>query len=145
MWAKDLGRTIDYLETRPDMDTSRLAYLGESLGAALAPHFVAMEPRIKVAVMVSGGSFEKVPREVDSWNCAPRVKVPVLMVNGRDDFRFPLESSQIPLFRALGTPEKDKKHVLYDGGHAAIVVHPEIMKEILDWLDRYFGPVKSAP
>jgi hypothetical protein len=87
-----------------------------------------MEPRIKVAVMVSGGSFEKVPREVDSWNCAPRVKVPVLMVNGRDDFRFPLESSQIPLFRALGTPEKDKKHVLYDGGHVAIVVHPEIMK-----------------
>jgi len=141
--SKDLGRTIDYLETRPDMDTSRLAYLGESLGAALAPHFVAMEPRIKVAVMVSGGSFEKVPPEVDSWNCAPRVKVPVLMVNGRDDFRFPLESSQIPLFRALGTPEKDKKHVLYDGGHVAIVVHPEIMKEILDWLDRYLGPVKS--
>jgi formylglycine-generating enzyme required for sulfatase activity/dienelactone hydrolase len=143
--SKDLGRTIDYLETRPDMDTSRLAYLGESLGAALAPHFVAVEPRIKVAVMVSGGSFEKVPPEVDSWNFAPRVKVPVLMVNGRDDFRFPLESSQIPLFRALGTPEKYKKHVLYDGGHAAIVVHPEIMKEILDWLDRYFGPVKLAP
>lgn len=143
--SKDLGRTIDYLESRPDMDTSKLAFLGESLGAALAPHFVAMEPRFKTAILTSGGSFEKVPAEVDSWNFAPRVKIPVLMVNGRDDFRFPLESSQLPLFRALGTPEKDKKHVLYDGGHASILVHPEIMKEILEWLDRYLGQPKTTP
>jgi eukaryotic-like serine/threonine-protein kinase len=142
--SKDLGRSIDYLEARPDIDVSKLAFLGNSLGAALAPHFIAMEPRIKVAVLISGGSFEKVPPEVDAWNYAPRVKIPILMVNGRDDFRFPLETSQLPLFRAFGTPEKHKKHVLYDGGHVSVRVHPEIMREVLDWLDRYLGPVNGS-
>jgi formylglycine-generating enzyme required for sulfatase activity/tRNA A-37 threonylcarbamoyl transferase component Bud32/dienelactone hydrolase len=77
--SKDLCRSIDYLETRTDIDTHRLAYFGSSYGAAMAPHLVAVEPRIRAVVMVSGGSFEKVPPEVDSWNFAPRVKAPVLM------------------------------------------------------------------
>jgi hypothetical protein len=42
--------------------------------------------------------------EVDPINFAPRVKTPLLMLNGRDDFTFPIETSQEPLFRLLGTP-----------------------------------------
>ena len=64
------------------------------------------------------------------------------MPNGRDDFRFPLETSQLPLFRLLGTPEKDKRHVVLDGGHLAVAGRPDVMKEILDWLDHYLGPVQ---
>ena len=93
--SKDLGRTIDYLETRPDIDTRKLGFFGTSYGAAMAPHLVAVERRIQCVVMLSGGSFERVPAEVDSWNFAPRVKAPVLMVNGRDDFRFPLETASV--------------------------------------------------
>ena len=141
--SKDLGRSIDYLETRPDIDARKLAFYGNSYGAAMAPHLVAVEPRIRCVVMMSGGSFEKVPAEVDSWNFAPRVKVPVLMVNGRDDFRFPLEASQLPLFRLLGTPAKDKRHVVRDGGHLNPAGRPDVMKEILDWLDRYLGSVQT--
>jgi len=102
-----------------------------------------VERRIQCVVMLSGGSFERAPAEVDSWNFAPRVKAPVLMVNGRDDFRFPLETSQRPMFRLLGTPEKDKRHVVLDGGHLSPAGRPDIMKEILDWLDRYLGPVQT--
>lgn len=29
-WARDLGRTLDYLETRPEVDPDRLGYLGYS-------------------------------------------------------------------------------------------------------------------
>jgi eukaryotic-like serine/threonine-protein kinase len=140
-WSKDLGRSIDYLETRPDLDAGKLGFFGHSVGAAMAPRLIAVEPRFKVAVLLSGGSFEKVPAEVDAWNFAPRVKIPVLMLNGRDDFRFPLETSQRPLFRLLGTPEKDKRHVLYDGGHD-VAIRLDLIKEALDWLDRYLGPVK---
>jgi dipeptidyl aminopeptidase/acylaminoacyl peptidase len=141
-WSKDLGRSIDYLETRSDMNVSKLAYYGLSLGAAMAPRLVAMESRFKVAILVVGGSFEKVMPEVDSWNFAPHVKIPVLMLNGRDDFRFPLETSQLPLFRLFGTAEKDKRLMLYDGGHD-IVTRPAVIKEALDWLDRYLGPVRT--
>jgi formylglycine-generating enzyme required for sulfatase activity/dienelactone hydrolase/predicted Ser/Thr protein kinase len=141
-WSKDLGRSIDYLETRPEIDITRIAYYGLSLGAAMSPRLIAVEPRFKAAVLVSAGSFEKVPAEVDAWNFASRVKIPLLMLNGRDDFRFPLETSQRPLFRLLGTPENDKRLVLYDGGHD-VVTRLDVVKEALDWLDRYLGPVEG--
>jgi hypothetical protein len=65
--------------------------------------------------------------------------MPVVMINGRYDFTEPLESSQRPLFRLLGTPEPDKRHILFDSGHVA--PWPGVVKETLDWLDHYLGPV----
>ena len=41
---------------------------------------------------------------MDPVNFAPRVRQPVLMVNGREDFDLPFESAQLPLFTALGPP-----------------------------------------
>jgi pimeloyl-ACP methyl ester carboxylesterase len=144
-WSWDLRRSIDYLETRSDIDLHNLAFGGVSQGAGVAPFLVALEPRIKTAVLLSGGTYQKVAPEVDSWNYAPRVTVPVLMINGRADFIFPLESTQLPLMRALGTPAKDKKHVLLDGGHATPVAQPDLIKAYLDWLDQYLGPVQLGP
>ena len=34
-WSKDLGRTIDYLETRSDIDASKVGYYGLSAGARM--------------------------------------------------------------------------------------------------------------
>jgi formylglycine-generating enzyme required for sulfatase activity len=143
-WSKDLGRSIDYLETRPEIDIGKLAYIGFSLGAGTGPHLIAVELRIKAAVLLSGGAGERGPAEVDPWNYASRVKVPVLMLNGKSDFLFPVETSQLPLFRMLGTPEKDKKLKLYEGGHD-IYGRLEVIGDMLDWLDRYLGPAKIKP
>jgi formylglycine-generating enzyme required for sulfatase activity/dienelactone hydrolase len=140
--GQDLRRTIDYLETRPDIDTSRSALYGLSLGAQLGPVFLAIEPRLRVGVLLSGG-FETwtIPPETDPVNFAPRVTQPVLMVNGREDFDLPYETAQVPLFRMLGTKPPDKQHVVLEGGH--LPPRPqEVFKEILDWLDRYLGPVE---
>jgi len=140
-WEKDLGRTIDYLQTRQDLKLDKLAYFGLSTGAYLGNILPAVENRIKVAVLLSGGfDFEKKLPEVDEINFAPRVKVPTLMVNGRYDHFFPLETSQNVMYRFLGTPEKDKRHAVLNGGH--IPQYDEVAKEILDWLDKYQGPVK---
>jgi len=144
-WSKDLRRSMDYLETRPEIDIRRVAFGGVSGGAAAAPFLVALESRIKTAILVSGGTRWKKAPEVDSWNYAPRVTIPTLMINGRSDFLCPLESSQIPLFRALGTPAKDKTHVLLEGGHATPVAQPDLIKAYLDWLDQYLGPVQLRP
>lgn len=143
-WSKDLGQSIDYLETRPDIDIGKLAFYGLSLGAAIGPRLIAVEPRFRVALLMSGGLYGGAPAEVDPLNFAPRVKIPVLMLNGRDDFTFPLETSQLPLFRLLGTPSKDKRHLLYEGGHD-IHIRPNVIKDSLDWLDRYLGSVKAPP
>jgi pimeloyl-ACP methyl ester carboxylesterase len=142
-YFKDLGRSLDYLETRQDLDIGKLAFYGISLGALHGPRFLALEPRFKAAVLLTGGLPGPWPGEIDPWNYAPRVRVPVLMLNGRDDFLMPLEMSQIPLFRALGTTELHKKHVLYDGGHINLMMRPEVIAEVLDWLDRYLGRVPA--
>ena len=81
------------------------------------------------------------PDGTDPLDFAPRIKIPVLLLEGRDDFTFPYSTSQLPLFHLLGSGEKDKKMVLRDGGHI-VVFPPETFREILDWLDRYLGPVK---
>ncbi len=143
-WPKDMGQTIDYLETRPDIDAHRLGYYGLSFGAAHGVRLIALEHRFKAAALASAGlSPSPQPQEIDAWNYAPRVRIPVLMVNGRDDFLLPAETSQKPLFNALGTPAADKRYTQYDGGHANLVSRPDLIGEILEWFDHYLGPVKS--
>jgi eukaryotic-like serine/threonine-protein kinase len=140
-WSKDLGRSIDYLETRPDIDSDKLGYEGYSWGAAMGSLLPAVEHRLKVLVLVSAGFYLQKPLpEADQLNFAPQVKAPVLMLNGRFDFIFPTGSSQEPMFRLLGTPKEHKRRVLYDTGHD--IPRNALIKETLDWLDRYLGPVK---
>ena len=140
-WSKDLGRSIDYLETRTDIDHHKLAYEGVSWGAAMGAVLPAVEQRIKAVVLVCPGFYlQKRSPEADQINFAPQVTAPVLMLNGRFDFLFPTGSSQEPMFRLLGTPKKDKRRVLYDTGHD--IPREEMIKETLNWLDRYLGPVR---
>jgi Serine/threonine protein kinase len=140
-WSKDLGRTIDYLETRNDVDHEKLAYYGFSLGAYDALPAVALEPRIKTAILLAGGVVGPVrPPEIEPLNFLPRIKMPVLLLAGRNDFYFPVETSQDPLIKLLGTPPENKRHVVFEGaGH--VPPRLEVIREILNWLDRYLGPV----
>ena len=138
--AQDFRRATDYLESRPDVDHEKIAGYGVSLGAQFMPVFLVVEPRLKTGVLLSGG-FETwtIPPEIDPVNFAPRVRQPVLMVNGREDFDLPYETAQVPLFKMLGSA--DKHHVVLEGGH--IPPKPQLVyKEILDWLDKYLGPVQ---
>lgn len=138
------GRAIDWLETRPDIDRSRLAFLGVSLGAIDGITLVAVEDRFKSAVFEAGGyRLERAPPEVEPANFAPRIRIPVLLITGRLDFQHPYETAQLPFFRALGTPEKDKRHVVLESGHIPPQIQP-VIREILDWLDRTLGPVPGA-
>jgi hypothetical protein len=44
------------------------------------------------------------------------------------------------MFRLLGTPNEQKLRVLFDSGHD--LPRTGVIKETLNWLDRYLGPVK---
>jgi eukaryotic-like serine/threonine-protein kinase len=141
-WRKDLGSTIDYLETRPDIDSAKLAYMGHSMGTRFSPTILATESRIKAAVLFAGGTETPgaLP-EADPVNFLPRVKIPVLLVAGLYDPEYPVESAQNPMIYMLGTPPKDKRHVILPVGHAILVpeVRATVVREGLDWLDRYLG------
>ncbi len=140
MWVKDASRAIDYADTRPELDHDKLAYYGYSWGAATGSIVPAVEPRIKACVLALGGlDFQRSLPEVDPMNFLPHVKQPVLMLNGRYDFFFPVESTQDPFYRLLGSRKDQKKHLLYETGHS--IPRNELIKETLNWLDQYLGPV----
>ncbi|HEY1113490.1 MAG TPA: SUMF1/EgtB/PvdO family nonheme iron enzyme, partial [Chitinophagaceae bacterium] len=141
MWRKEIGRTIDYLETRSDIQAGKLGYLGFSWGGFMGGIMPAVEKRIKVIVLYVGGmGMTRALPEVDQINFLPRVVQPVLMLNGKHDMYFPVETAQMPMFDFLGTPKKDKKIIIYESGH--LVPKNEFMKETLAWYDHYLGPVK---
>ncbi len=145
-WVSELRRSLDYLETREDIDPDRIGFQGISYGAVWAPVFMAQEPRLKTGLIVVGGFLvvqmgpDGMPPEVDPLHHAPRVTAPVLMLNGRHDPIFTYETSQLPLFRALGTAKADKRHATFPAGHSTASWRDEQIRESLDWLDRYFGP-----
>jgi cephalosporin-C deacetylase-like acetyl esterase len=140
MWVKDVSRAIDYAETRPEMDRNKIAYYGYSWGAEMGGIVPAVEPRIKVCILALGGlDFHRSLPEVDTINFVPRVKQPVLMLNGHYDFFFPVESTQEPFYRLLGSKKDQKKHLLYETGHN--IPRNELIKETINWLDQYLGPV----
>jgi cephalosporin-C deacetylase-like acetyl esterase len=140
-WAKDLSRSIDYLETRKDIDANKITYYGVSWGGEMGAIMPAVEPRIKTVVLyVAGLAFQRAQPEADAINFVTRVKVPVLMLNGKYDHFFPVETSQKPMYELLGTPREHKKQYIYETGH--FVPKNQCIKETLDWLDRYLGPVK---
>ena len=147
-WSLDLSRTVDYLETRPEtFDAPKLGFYGVSWGAAHAPRLLAVDKRFDAAALVSGGlmRLEVTPASVDAWNFAPRYTVPTLMVNGKHDNVFPLETNQQLLFNMLGTKSADKRFNSFDGGHANLVTLPDQLGAIIDWFDKYLGNVRELP
>jgi len=138
--SKDLRRSLDYLETRPDIDHNRLAFYGFNWGSIEGSISLALESRFKTAVLADGGCNSGGPLpEVNPINFAPNIKIPVLMINGRYDLMVSFEGCQQPFFRLLGTPSADKRHVLLESGHG--LPFTPWFKETLDWLDRYLGRV----
>jgi eukaryotic-like serine/threonine-protein kinase len=139
MWVEEYSRTIDYLETRKDMQADKVAYLGWSWGGFIGGIIPAIEKRIKVVVLNVGGmDMGKALPGVDQINYLPRITQPVLTLNGTYDMFFPIETSQKPKFRLLGTPQAQNKMIVYPSGH--LVPPTEFIKETLAWLDTYPGP-----
>jgi dienelactone hydrolase len=142
--SQDMRRAIDYLQTRKDIDIGKLAFAGLAWGGQMGPVMIAVEERFKTGLLLLGGlcACKRHPAS-DPANFAPHVTIPILMLNGWEDSLFPVETAQKPLFDLLGTPAEHKKHVLFPGEHSIPWEHrKQYHKEIVDWLDKYLGPIQ---
>jgi dienelactone hydrolase len=137
----DVQIVCDYLQTRNDLDSERIAYYGVSWGGYMAPYILSIEDRIKIGILALFGviSSDKY-HEMDQINYLPRVKIPILLMDGRYDFTFPLNQQQA-FYDFLGTPESDKEWKLYESTH--FIPRKDLINESLNWLDKYFGPVNK--
>lgn len=140
---KDLRRSVDYLETRQDIDRGKLAYYGMSWGGLLAPLALSVEERLDTGIIIAGGLDTRGRQSTNPIHYVPRVTKPVLMLAGRYDSVIGYEASVAPLYELLGTPEEDKSMIVYDSDHIPPKI--EYVSETLLWLDRHFGSVSPRP
>jgi DNA-binding SARP family transcriptional activator/dienelactone hydrolase len=135
---KELRRTVDYIRTRPDLDSAAIAFYGYSWGGVNGPIALAQEGRFRTAIINIGllPPMAATP-EVDPVNSLPRVRIPTLMFSGEFDLMVPRENAT-RYFDLIGTPDARKRHVWAIGGH--FVPRALVIRETLDWLDRYLGP-----
>jgi len=133
--VKDLRRTLDYLETRADVDRDAFAYFGYSWGGVNGPVALAQEPRLRVAVIDIGllPDMRATP-EVDPVNALPRVRVPTLMLSGEFDPIVPQDNAE-RYFELIGTDAKAHRWAI--GGH--VIPRPLVIRETWEWLDRWLG------
>ena len=136
-WVTDIRLGLDYLETRDDIETRKIAFYDVSLtNLALVP---AVEPRYRSVVFVGIGLpklwVNAIP-EANPINFAPHIHAPKLMLHGRFDESNPLKSEAEPLYNLLREP---KRLEVFNGGHVPPL---EVSVPIVNaWLDTTLGPV----
>ncbi len=86
LWMKTLWDAISFVETQPQVDSTRIALLGFSLGAYLSLATSAIDPRVKAVVEFYGG----MPKEM---NLFMRRLCPVLILHGEDDATIPVDEA----------------------------------------------------
>jgi tetratricopeptide (TPR) repeat protein len=134
--AQDVSRAVDYLASQPQaFDMNTLTYLGSSWGSCVAPLMTVNDGRFKASVLLAGGLSTGQDRETGPAYYAAHMKMPVLMLNGEQDATFSVETSQKPLFNAIGSDQKD--HRLFELGHS--IPTDITVAQVNPWLDGLFG------
>ena len=126
----DLRRAVDVLQAQPQVDKKNIGFVGFSAGAKSGAVLVGVEPRIKAAVLVSGGApsldatMEKVPEAMraairpilsstDPARFIGRSKAALLIQAGKEDDGVPQEDLKA-MADAAGTGAEFKE---YAAGH----------------------------
>jgi len=140
--ATEMRLAMDYAASRPDIDSTRFAYLAVSFGAGSRLAFAAVDPRFRAVVLLGAGIDERIQPtlpEAANFNFAPHIRAPKLVINGRQDDEHPWQNRGKPLWDLLREP---KELLLVEGaGH---LVPAEIRTpRINTFLDRTLGPVTA--
>ncbi len=129
----DLRRTVDVIEQHPELDVSRFAYAGLSLGGIIGTTFCAVDPRPRAAALaLAGGGFGGPGLDpcLVVADIAPR---PLLFLNMRSDQTIRPSSTE-KLFEAASEP---KEIHWYDGDHRELP--GRAFKRMWAFLSRHIG------
>ena len=155
MMVYDALKAVDYLVTRPDVDSKRLGTVGMSMGSSTAQWAGALDPRLKVVVDIccltdwhtlvevdglkGHGIYYYVPDLLNHFTTAqmnaliaPRAH---LSLAGNQDKLTPIaglekvDAELQKVYAAAGQPQ-NWKLLRYDGGH---LENPQMRDEIRKW------------
>ena len=110
LWLETIRDAIAHIKTRPNVDPSRIALVGISLGAFLSLALATTEP-VKAVVDLSGGLVDPFVRQATS------AFPPTLILHGDQDTVVPVEHAHAldNLLTRLGVPHQ--LHLLEGEGH----------------------------
>ncbi len=145
--VRDARKVWAMLTSRPDVDLSRVAYFGESLGAAVAVQLAVEHPPAALILRSPFSSLANIGRTHYPWlpvrwllrdqfpsiDHIAGLDVPLLVIGGDADRIIPLADTQ-RLFDAARSP---KHLVVIEGANhndAALVWGPEVMQAVADVL-----------
>ena len=138
--TKEYRIGLDYLETRDEFDSGKVAYLGFSWGSGpVGIILTTVDTRFAAAAFLGGGLqplFERILPEARPINFAPRMKMPKFLLNGRFDELFPPDLTARPLYDVW--PEPKRLQIEETGHLLSVEARGRVLKE---WLDETLGPV----
>lgn len=132
--GQDYKRTLDYIESRNDFDFSKMSYFGYSWGSTTSNYLLAIDDRIKAAVICVGGlMLQKSKKEVEAHYYVRRIKTPILHIIGKEDGIFGYEENYKPWKKLIGTPKDKLKLIELDNvGHG--LPWDTIIKHHSNWI-----------
>jgi 2,6-dihydroxypseudooxynicotine hydrolase len=159
-FEKVVSAVLDWLVTRADVDGSRVATVGVSLGGYYVARAAAFEPRLRGAVPVGGpydfgAHFDHVPSltqeafrirshspdlaaakkaaaRLDLKGVAEKINVPMLVIFGKQDRLIPPEQAE-RLFNEIACP--DKQLAMYPEGNHVVNNMPWAWRPLAaDWM-----------
>lgn len=155
-WVADARQVVNFIETLPDADSSRVGIMGHSLGGKMALYASAFEPRIRVTVSSELGVGFKFSNYEDYWYLgeklgkapagmdqheligliAPR---PFLLIGG-DEFDKKESWYYINAARAVYELSGSGNDIGYFNHHTGHTPSSEAVSVAFDWLDHFLKP-----
>jgi len=152
-WIADSRRMIDFIETLPDVDRSRIGMFGHSLGGKMTLYAAAFDPRIRAAVSSELGVGLKMSNYEDYWYLGDRITTappgtdqheliglmaprPFLLIggdkyDGNESWRY--INAARAVYRAYGKPE----NVGMFNHHTGHTPTEEAVRMAFGWLDHF--------
>lgn len=154
-----VSAVVDWVETRDDLDASRVGLWGVSLGGYYVPRAAAFEPRISACVALAGpycfgDHWDALPlisrdafrvrshletdaaardhaKTLDLSGVARRIRCPLLVVFGTRDGRFAIADAQRLVTEAAGPTEL---WLIEDGNHGVTNRTYQHASQTADWM-----------
>jgi 2,6-dihydroxypseudooxynicotine hydrolase len=166
-WEVVLGRVLDFLQGRRDVDDQKVGAMGVSLGGYYAMRAAAFEPRLTAVIALALGYrladyFDRVPvltreafvyrlhaRDVararaalerfDLHGVVEHLRCPALVVMGRRDRLFPAEDTEAMV---QDTGGKAELWMFEDGNHVCNNIPYKYRPAQSDWMARRLSAVE---
>ena len=157
-----IGAILDTLSRRKDIDASRFAIWGRSVGGYMAPRAAAFDPRLKACVSIGGfydwpwerfrqasreefamvthaknlDEAEKIAKTFTLKGIMEKVKVPLLIVHSQGDVVCRYEEAE-RMAREAGGPTRLELYP--DGNHVCDNIPYKVRPLMADWMVRQLG------